>query len=389
MPVTLPDFEYIDTQGGWDSCIETFNNEPMVAIDLEANSLFAYREQVCLLQFSTVHRDYIVDPLAGLDLSGLGVLLANERVEKIFHACEYDLMLLKRDHDWTLRNLFDTMWAARILGYKNMGLAWFLREYYEVELSKKHQKANWAMRPLSEEMLAYARADTHYLLRLRHDLAAKLEEAGLMEAAREIFAEQCAVRLPDQTFDPDGFWALRGARLLTPAQQSVLKALYIFRDEEARRRDQPVFKVLNNDALIAMARENPKTKKALAAIRGVGPRNVERYGAHLLRVIHEARRGATPERPARKQRQEQGIIDRFERLSQWRRNRAIARGVESDVIISRETMWSIARENPDSLADLAEIDGMGPQRLQQHGPAILTELNGAPVLPPAPVLDVP
>ena len=387
MLVTLPDFEYIDTQGAWDSCIEIFNNEPMVAVDLEANSLFAYREQVCLLQFSTIHRDYIVDPLAGLDLSGLGTLFANERVEKIFHACEYDLMLLKRDHDWTLRNLFDTMWAARILGYKNMGLAWFLREYYGVELSKKYQKANWAMRPLSVDMLAYARADTHYLLRLRHDLALKLEEAGLADDAREIFAEQCTVRLPDQRFDPDGFWALRGARLLNPQQLAVLKALYLFRDEEARRRDQPVFKVLNNDALISMARENPKTKKDLAEIRGVGPRNIERYGSQLLRIIQEARRAAPPERPARKKRQDQGIIDRFERLSQWRRDRAIARGVESDVIVSRETMWTIARNNPNSLADLARIDGMGPQRLQQHGPAILTELTQDAEPPPASTCD--
>lgn len=379
--MTLPDFEYIDTQGAWDACIEIFNTEPKVAIDLEANSLFAYREQVCLLQFSTAHRDYIVDPLAGLDLSGLGILLANERVEKIFHACEYDLMLLKRDHDWEIRNLFDTMWAARILGYKNMGLAWFLREYYEVEVSKKYQKANWAIRPLPDDLLAYARTDTHYLLRLRSDLGARLEEAGRMDEAREIFAGQCNVRLPDQSFDPDGFWAIRGARLLTPSQQSVLKALYLFRDEEGRRRDQPVFKVLNNEALINMAKENPKTKKALAAIRGVGPRNVERYGTHLLRVIREARREPPPERPARKKRQDPGIIDRFERLSQWRKDRAIARGVESDVIISRDTMWSIARDNPNSLDDLGRIDGMGPQRLEQHGASILTELTQGVSIP--------
>lgn len=374
--MTQPTYEYIDTQAAWDRCIDRFLAEPQVAVDLEANSLFAYREQVCLLQFSAADRDYIVDPLAGLDLARLGDLLADERIEKIFHASEYDLILLKREYDWDIRNLFDTMWAARILGYKHMGLAWFLREFYGVELAKKHQKANWAARPLSPDLLAYAQADTHYLIQLRADLARQIEEIGRLDEAYEIFEEQCAVRLPEQGFDPDGFWSIRGVRLLKPAQQSVLKALYHFRNEEARRRDQPAFKVLNNEALLNIARENPKTRKALARIRGIGPRNVDRYGAQLLQVIRDARGESPPDRPARAPRQDPGIIDRYERLSQWRKDRALARGVESDVILSRDAMWSIARNNPDSLDDLARIEGIGPHRLRQHGADILSELNG-------------
>lgn len=376
--MNLPHCEYIDTQPGWDRCIDIFHREPVVAVDLEANSLFAYREQICLLQFSTRGHDYIIDPLAGLDLSRFGELLANGQVEKVFHASEYDMMLLKRDHDWEIRNLFDTMWAARILGFKNMGLAWFLREFYGVELSKKHQKANWAARPLSEEMLVYAQADTHYLLRLRDELAGRLEEAGRMDEALEIFEHQCEVRLPDQSFDPDGFWSIRGARDLTPSQQAVLKALYLFRDGEALRRNLPPFKVMNNEALVNIARENPKTKKTLAAIRGVGARNVERYGTPLLHLMRESRREAPPARPARKKRLDPGVVDRFERLFQWRKDRAVARGVESDVILSRETMWSIARDNPESMDDLARIAGIGPERLSLHGKEILGELNGEP-----------
>lgn len=367
--------EYIDTQAGWDRCVALFQAEPAVAIDLEANSLFAYREQVCLLQFSTAHGDYIVDPLAGIDLSALGDLLANPSVEKVFHASEYDLMLLKRDHEWGIVNLFDTMWAARILGYKNMGLAWFLREFYGVEVSKKYQKANWAARPLSPDLLAYARTDTHYLLRLRDDLTRLLEEAGRMGEAREIFAEQAQVRLPDQGFDPEGFWSLRGARDLTAQQMAVLKALYFFRNDEASRRNLPAFKVINNEALVSMAKEAPRTEEALAAIRGIGPRNLERYGGQLLRAIRKGLKEAPPPRPARKPRQDPRVLDRYERLTQWRKERAVARGVESDVIISREAMWSIARDNPNTLADLGQINGVGPHRLNLHGEEILDELS--------------
>lgn len=369
------EYEYIATQSAWDACLAQLNRERMVAVDLEANSLYAYRERVCLIQLSYSGKDVIVDPLADIDLSGFGALLANEAIEKVFHACEYDLMLLKRDYDWDLHNLFDTMWAARILGYKHMGLAWFLREFYDVEVSKKYQKANWGARPLPPELLSYAQGDTHTLLKLRDDLAKHLEEAGKMVEAREIFVHQCTVRLPDQDFSPDGFWSIRGARALLPHQQAVLKALYIFRDEEAQRRDQPVFKVLNNEALIGMATALPSTKKALSAVRGIGPRNHDRYGSRLLEIIRNAENDPAPERPKRKKRLEPGVADRFERLSNWRRDRALARGVESDVILSRETMWDIARGNPNSLADLARIPGIGPCRLDLHGEAILVELS--------------
>ncbi|MCF6285219.1 MAG: HRDC domain-containing protein, partial [Candidatus Hydrogenedentes bacterium] len=338
--------EYIDTQSAWDTCLGLLNRESMVAVDLEANSLYVYREQVCLIQLSIPGNDFIVDPLADIDLSEFGALLANDAIEKVFHACEYDLMLLKRDYDWDLRNLFDTMWAARILGYKHMGLAWFLREFYDVEVSKKYQKANWGARPLTPELLAYAQGDTHHLLALRGALAAHLEEAGKTVEAQEIFVHQCAVRLPDQDFSPDGFWSIKGARALTPQQQSVLKALYVFRDEEARRRNQPAFKVLNNEALTGMATALPKTKKELSTVRGIGPRNNDRYGSRLLEILRDAPKGPAPERPKRKKRPEPGVTDRFERLSNWRRDRALARGVESEVILARETLWGIARGNP-------------------------------------------
>ena len=308
MPST--EYEYIDTQSAWDACLAQLNREPMVAVDLEANSLYAYRERVCLIQLSYSGKDVIVDPLADVDLSGFGALLGNGAIEKVFHACEYDLMLLKRDYGWDLRNLFDTMWAARILGYKHMGLAWFLREFYGVEVSKKYQKANWGARPLTPELLAYAQGDTHHLLSLRQDLAAHLEEAGKTVEAREIFEHQCTVRLPDQDFTPDGFWSIRGARTLMPHQQAVLKALYVFRDEEARRRDQPAFKILNNEALAGMATALPKTKKALSEVRGIGPRNQERYGGRLLEIIRSAEKDPVPVRTKSKKRPEPGVADR-------------------------------------------------------------------------------
>ena len=136
----------------------------------------------------------------------------------------------------------------------------------------------------------------------------------------------------------------------------------------------PPFKVFNNEALVGIAIENPTTKATLAEVRGIGARNIDRYGDRLLAIVRKAQNDPAPQRPKRKKRSDPRVTERFERLSQWRRDRALARGVESDVILSKETLWDIARGNPNSLDDLATIPGIGPCRLDLHGESILGEL---------------
>jgi len=132
----------ITTPSDWKSCLARLEGEPRLAVDLESNSLFAYRERVCLIQISVPEQDYIIDPLSGLDFSGLGALFQSHDTEKVFHAAEYDLILMKREYGWDLANIFDTMWAARILGYARIGLASILESQYGLKLNKKYQKAD-------------------------------------------------------------------------------------------------------------------------------------------------------------------------------------------------------------------------------------------------------
>jgi len=373
--VSLDPYIYVDTPAAWADCLAALEGESRFAIDLEANSLYVYREQVCLIQISTEDQDYIVDPLVGLELDGLGVLLANPEVEKVFHASEYDLILLKRDYDWDVVNLFDTMWAARVLGYKSMGLAWFLNEYFDVTVSKKHQKANWTKRPLTQAQLAYAQMDTHFLLQLRDMLAAELESEGKMEEAQEIFVRESRVRVPERRFDPESFWSLRGARDLGKRELAVLRELCILRDEESARRNQPPFKVLSSEMLCRLAQASPKTMSELRALNGIPPRAIDRMGSRMLQAIATGLDAPIPRPPRRGPRTEAEILDRFERLQQWRKVHAQSRGVESDVVLTRESMWEIARENPRSLEELGRVARLGPQLLELYGTHILELLQ--------------
>jgi len=151
----------------------------ILGVDTESNSLFAYREQVCLIQFSTSDEDALVDPLALDDLSPLADIFASPKIEKIFHAAEYDLICLKRDFGFSFANLFDTMVAARILGWEEIGLGSILKAEFDVQLDKRFQRANWGKRPLAAELINYASRDTHYLIPLRDRLWSDLQRQGM------------------------------------------------------------------------------------------------------------------------------------------------------------------------------------------------------------------
>ncbi len=302
----------------------------------------------------------------------LGSLLQNPKKEKVFHAAEYDLILLKRDYGWQLENIFDTMWAARILGYSRLSLASLLKQFYDVKLNKKYQKANWCHRPLSEPQLAYARMDTHYLIGLRDKLALELERAGRMTEAQETFAQAVSVQPANNEFDPNGFWSVNGVKNMSRRQQGIARALFIYRDRQAKRLNRPHFKVFPNRTLLDLARIGPTNIEALDRIYGMSQGQIRRYGRQILQVIQQGQRAPLPGKPRQKGRRPPiAVSNRYEQLHQWRRQRAQDRGVESDVIMSRDALWDLAKANPESEADLVDIDSIGSWRRETYGAEIV------------------
>jgi len=374
--VSLPPYNLVAAEAEWRAFLADIKNHNRLAIDLESNSLFSYREEVCLIQLSTSKRDYIIDPITGLDLYELGQIIQDPSIEKVFHAAEYDCILLKKQYGWKLENLFDTMWAARILGYQKYGLANMLESAYGVKLNKKHQKANWCRRPLTSDQLVYAQMDTHFLLQLRDDLAAEIENAGCMVEAREIFAEQTYVRAAVKEFDPHGYWSMNGLKELKPKQKAVVRALYLFREKQAKRLNQPHFKIIGDRTIIELARLSPTDPEGMEGVYGMSRGQIRRYGRQLARIIERAEKDPIPQRPRRNTRRPTEIVSsRYERLHNWRKERARARGVESDVIISRDALWELAISNPSCEAELSSIDGLGPWRLATYAEDILEVLS--------------
>jgi len=241
----------IDRNDQLQKLLPDLQQAPWLAMDTEADSLHAYPEKLCLIQVSLSGRDELIDPLAGLDLNPLWD--AFNKHELLMHGADYDIRLFKRGHDFVPRQIFDTMLAARLTGRMKFGLAHLVKEILDVDLEKSSQKANWARRPLTAKMEEYARNDTRYLKpvvdALRLDLRARgREEWHQQECGRQI--RDNAVNAPP---DPEQEWRLKGSARMQPRALAVMRELWYWRENEARKRNRPPFFILSPDTIRGMA----------------------------------------------------------------------------------------------------------------------------------------
>jgi ribonuclease D len=344
---------------------------PRIAVDTESNSLYAFQEQLCLIQVSTPQADSLVDPLALTDLSTLGAIFADPQIEKVFHAVEYDQICLKRDYGITITNLFDTMQAARILGYAKVGLDSVLEGQMGIKVNKKYQKADWGERPLSPEMLNYARLDTHYLLELRERLGAQLQRRGRWDLAQEEFARLAEGNGNDKVEIPP-WQRVKGVQKFSNRQLTILQELCAWRDRQARNMDRPPFKVIDDKRLIGVAQALPDTLNDLAAI-GLTGRQVTYFGNELLIAVKRGRQIPMVSRP-HTPRPSQAYLNRLNLLSDWRKTVGQKLKVDSDIILPKIWMHSIAEKNTRNLDELAALMPNSTWRLGQFGGEILKVL---------------
>ena len=373
----LPPAIAIDNRRALAQAVERLAGEKRIAVDTESNSLHAYRGTTCLIQLSTPTEDLLLDPLALADISPLAPILADPAIEKVLHAAEYDLICLKRDFDIDVINIFDTMAAARVCGIQRIGLGNMLADLLGVQHSKKHQKYDWSRRPLPASVRRYAQVDTHYLLPLRDVLRERLQSTSRLEEAREYFADVARFELKPLDFNPDGFWDFVRPNSLDREATAILRELYILRDELAKSVDHPPQRMISNKTLLAIVKQPPRSVKQLYDIRGLPAWLVHQSGDEIIEAIKHGQASRLPIKRPPREKIPQPIAERYHRLYNWRRKTASARGVESDVIISRAALWEIARRKPATIDDLSGIPGLGPWRRQTYGSALLAVLNSA------------
>jgi ribonuclease D len=365
---------WVDTPDALKRMVDALSSEPRIAVDTESNSLHAYRERVCLVQFSSPKKDYVLDPLALPDLGVIAPLFKDSRVEKIFHAAEYDLICLRRDFGFEFVNLFDTMQAARVLGYPAVGLDTLLAEKFLIKIDKRHQKADWGARPLTPAQIDYARQDTHYLFALRDQLATELQEKGRLELALEDFSRACKVEVPKEKLNGATWKRFSGRKDINQRDLTILVELCHCRDAIAERLDRPPFKVIEDALLLEIAKNLPEKDVDLAGI-GLSAKQIKLWGRDLLSA---ARRGVAAPLVGKEQpkRPSDAVVKRLEKIKGWRKKVALEMKVESDIVLPKIYLGMLAETPPASMKDLEAAMRDSPWRYKMYGRQIFEVLGG-------------
>lgn len=370
----------ITTTTGLARLVAILSARPCIAIDTEADSFYSYFEKTCLIQIAIPGQEFVIDPLALRDLSALGPILADPHIEKVFHAAEYDIMILKRDFGFSFANIFDTMVASKALGYKRCGLAALVQELLGITLDKRLQRANWARRPLTPQLLNYARQDVRYLLDLRTLLGEQLLARGRWPRAQEEFQRLTQVAWNRRGFDPEGYQRLPGAESLNGTARAVLRELHLARDAEARRRDVPPFRILSDTALLALSQSQPLHPDDLecSSLPGLSGSAIARHGRWILAAVQRGLQ-SPPQPPYRAcpgPRRDEAERERFKALRRWRKEQSVKEGVDPEMIVPRRALSAIAHQPPRTMEELAAISGLGPWTLNRYGRQILEVLKG-------------
>jgi ribonuclease D len=333
-PLIITNNELLDD---WCGILEKWDP---VAVDTEGDSLHCYFEKLCLIQIGLPEQDVLIDPLEPLDFTRFNTVLAQRRI--ILHGCDFDLRMLRRGTKFAPGEVFDTYLAARLVGLKEVGLASLVKEYFEIDLPKSSQKANWARRPLTPAMIAYAINDTLYLIELAERLTEELRAKGRWEWFEESCQKAVLAAGEDREKDPERMWKITGSAGLQGRELAVLRALWHWRDAEARKADRPSFQILRNEELIELAKSTGEGEVQLP--NGVHSTRRKR----LTTLLQEALLLPEAEWPQRvRLARDRPTAEQEHRMEQLKSRRdRVAEDLQLDpgVIAPRQALERIARE---------------------------------------------
>ncbi|MGD8366785.1 MAG: ribonuclease D [Desulfobacterales bacterium] len=371
-------FCFVDSDDAFQRLVNRLEGVDRFACDLEADSMFHFREKVCLIQLADRGQVFIVDPFTIQDSSAFRRLFASPGICKVFHGADYDVRSLYRDFGVEIENLFDTQIAVRFLGIEETGLESVLHRFFGLKLDKKFQKKDWSRRPLPEEMIAYAAGDVDHLLALSDLLEEKLAALGRLSWVEEECRILSGVRPMEENNDPL-FLRFKGAGRLRPRGLAVLEALLQYRKKVAKAKDRPFFKTLSNASMLALAKARPRSVKKLKASGAVSDRQVQMYGEDLIAAIDQAMKIDEDRLPVyprkRPPKTNPAVPNRMRLLRAWRDRCARQLGLDPSVVLTKSLLTAIAVVNPSTPEELEKVPEMRNWQRETFGRQIVAALR--------------
>ncbi len=347
--------EFVDQASRLETAVNAMLDSPVIAVDTESNSFHRYPEQLCLIQIATRDRVYLIDTIILKNISPLKQIFEDASIQKIIHGADYDVRCLDRHFGFRVHGLYDTGIAARFCGLSRFGLGALAEDLLGIVInkSKRLQRADWGLRPLGVDALEYAASDVRYLFTLKDILDQRLQLLGRLAWTSEEYARQEEVRYCPPSPDT-AYLSLKGVYTLDARGLAVARSLFLFRDEEARRRHRPPFFVMPDDALVAIA-SSPDS--SFDAVPGLGKSIVQQLETGLRRAIREGR-GALPVHlpPYNGDRLNREQQDRLAKLKSWRASLGTSLALDPSLLWPTASLERLAR-SPDTFdAELASPD---------------------------------
>lgn len=288
---------HVDTAAALKNMIEELNEATEIAVDVEHHSYRTFQGITCLLQLSSRKKDYIVDALAlREELHELNEIFADPKIVKVFHGADCDIEWLQRDLSIYVVNMFDTHQAAKRLNFARLSLSFLLKHYCQIDANKTLQLADWRIRPLPEELVLYARQDTHYLLYIWDILHNELRkqangQVNLLQNVYQLSTDVCKRRYIKVKLTPDSHMELyrKSKRIFDNRQLHAYKELFFWRDKIAREEDESTSYILPNHMMLQIAENLPREMQGILACCNPIPPLVRQHLHVLHRFILNAR----------------------------------------------------------------------------------------------------
>lgn len=364
----LPTHRWITTPDELSALAAQLAAAEWIALDTESNSRFVYRERVCLTQFNLggelILMDNLTLPVDPEALAPLRPALEDPAIPVYLHGGEYDVACLKRDYGIALGGVFDTQQAASLLGFSRTGYGSVVEAITGQVLPKEHSTYDWGQRPIDDDALRYALDDVRLLPTVVDALREQVTTADIAEEVAIANQAVMAVDAHSSGFDPAGIFRIKGVGKLGKDKLALLTAIHRWRDERAQEADLPPGRMLNNEAMLQIARSSPTNWSSLKRVR-INGRVLREHGEDLIETIKAALEDPpqAPEPPARRE-VDPEETEREKRLKDWRRQEAARREAPLQLVLPARALEHLKR-HPD--ADWSEVPQLGDKRAQRYG----------------------
>ncbi|MDX1960526.1 MAG: HRDC domain-containing protein [Leptospiraceae bacterium] len=364
----------IDNKKALELAVINFQASQVISVDTESSSFYTYFPKVCLIQITSSNKNYIIDPLAKMDISLLGPVFQNEKILKIFHSAIDDIKALKRDFGFQFKNIADTMYSSKLLALEHNSLNHLVFHYHNLKLSKTEQKSNWEKRPLEKEQLKYAALDTAYLESIWTKMESELNELGLFEEASSEFEKFTEEIYKPRDSNAEIPWhKFPNIQKFSPEERRTIHDLLQFREEKAKRANKATFRIMNNDSLIKLVKEKPSAEEIL---KQFGKKDSE----DIIKLLNEPsgppfEKVETPKIDKDITPLEEGKLRGFHK---WRDKVMKKRNMDHTMLLSNKQFLQILRNNCETIEDIQKLNLISEWKLKNYAPSLLKLIKNEP-----------